>query len=183
MKILTSFLFVTLFFLLGCDQITEINAPQEKILNKRLIALPQPIGPSIESQTYTKDINGDYGGEFQKYYSYQSSSGQISQFADMDFDPGAFSGTKTISMTFNLDGAAMEFGPSMVFQDDVEYTYVISGLDLSGVNPNTLEFVYIDATGNMYVVEYDYVTMDVTTGMLKVKNAVLPHFSRYGFVN
>lgn len=183
MKLLTSLLFITLVFLLGCDQITEINAPQERIVNKQLITLPEPIGASIESQTYTKDINGYYGGEFQKFYSYQTSSGQISQFADMDFDPGAFSGTKTISMTFNLDGAAMEFGPSMVFQDDVEYTYVISGLDLSGVNPNTLEFVYIDATGNMYAVEYDYVTMDVATGMLKVKNAILPHFSRYGFVN
>jgi len=61
--------------------------------------------------------------------------------------------------------------------------YKITGLDLTGVNPNTLDFVYIDASGNMYTVEYDYVTMDAATGMLKVVNAVLPHFSRYGFVN
>ncbi|MFI5236883.1 MAG: hypothetical protein ACHQLA_02975 [Ignavibacteriales bacterium] len=56
-------------------------------------------------------------------------------------------------------------------------------MDLTGVNPATLEFVYIDASGNMYAVDYDYVTMDASTGMLKVVNAVLPHFSRYGFVN
>ena len=183
MKLLTSFLFVTLIFLLGCDQVTEINAPSTKVLNKKLITLPEPIGPSIESQTYTQHVNGYYGGEFQKSDTYQTSSGEIFQFADMDFEPGAFSGTKTISMTFNTGGAAMEFGPSMVFANDVEYTYIISGLDLTGVNPNTLEFVYIDASGNMYTVAYDYVTMDLATGMLKVKNAVLPHFSRYGFVN
>ena len=86
-------------------------------------------------------------------------------------------------MTFNSDGAAMELGPSMAFQADVEYTYKIVGVDLTGVNPNTLDFVYIDAIGNMYAVEYDYVTMDVNSGMLKVVNAILPHFSRYGFVN
>lgn len=183
MKHLASFLLITLIFLLGCEQVTEINAPQERVLNKKLITLPQSIGPSVETQTYTKDINGYQGGEFQKSYTYQSSSGQVYQFADMDFDPGAFSGTKTISMTFNTGGAAMEFGPSMVFTDDVEYTYIISGLDLTGINPNTLDFVYIDASGNMYTVAYDYVTMDLATGMLKVKNAILPHFSRYGFVN
>ena len=65
----------------------------------------------------------------------------------------------------------------------VEYTYKIYGLDLTGVNPNTLDFVYIDAIGNMYAVDYEYVEMDLNTGMLKVKNAILPHFSRYGFVN
>jgi hypothetical protein len=71
----------------------------------------------------------------------------------------------------------------MQFQATVEYTYKITGLDLTGVNPNTLDFVYIDANGNMYTVDYDYVNMDVSTGMLMVKDAILPHFSRYGFVN
>ena len=183
MKYITGILLLTLLFLLGCDQVTEINAPQEKIVNKKLIELPQPKNLTIESQTYYKDINGANGGEFQKWFSYQTSSGTILQFCDLDFLPGAFSGTKTISMTFNTDGAAMELGPAMSFQANVEFTYKITGLDLTGVDPNTLEFVYIDASGNMYQVQYDYVSMDASTGMLKVVNAILPHFSRYGFVN
>ncbi len=183
MKHITSIFIVILLFLMGCDQITEINAPQERVLNKRLISLAVPKGPTVEAQTYFKNINGDSGGEFQQWYSYQSSSGTISQFADLDFLPGAFTGIKNISMTYNTDGAAMELGPSMQFSAPVEYTYKIYGLDLSNVNPATLEFVYIDANGNMYTVDYDYVTMDVNTGMLKVVDAILPHFSRYGFVN
>jgi hypothetical protein len=187
MKQLISFLFVALLLILGCEQVTEVNdpvkAPQERILNKQLITLPTSNGLAVESQTYYQAIDGYYGGEFQKSYTYQTNSGQVYQYADLDFLPGAFSGTKTISMTFNSDGAAMELGPSMVFQADVEYTYKIVGVDLTGVNPNTLDFVYIDAIGNMYAVEYDYVTMDVNSGMLKVVNAILPHFSRYGFVN
>ena len=183
MKLVISIFFATLLFLLGCDQITEINAPPERVLNKQLITLAEPIGPSVESETYYKDINGEYGGEFQKWYSYQSSNGTIYQFFDLDFFPGAFSGIKNISATFNTDGAAMELGPSMQFSAVVEYTYKIYGLDLTGVNPATLDFVYIDANGDMYAVNYDYVTMDVNSGMLKVVNAILPHFSRYGFVN
>lgn len=184
MKKFTSILFVTLFMVLGCEQVTEVNYEPERILNKKLITLPTRDGMGVESQTYSQYIDGANGGEFQRSYTYQNSSGQtIYQFANMDFLPGAFSGTKNISMTFNTGGAAMDFGPGMQFNADVEYTYVITGLDLTGINPNTLQFVYIDANGNMYAVEYDYVTMDTSTGMLKVKNAILPHFSRYGFVN
>ena len=184
MKLLINFLIVILIILSGCDQVTEINAPPERILNKQLINLPERSGLSVEAQTYFKDINGANGGEFQKSFSYQKSSGgSVYQFADLDFYPGEFPGTKTFSMTFNTDGAAMEFGPATQFQTGVEYTYKITGLDLTGINPNTLDFVYLDANGNMYEVDYEEVTMDASIGMLKVKNAKLPHFSRYGFVN
>ena len=184
MKLITSAFLLTLLFFSGCDQVTEINAPQERVINKQLINLPQRVGLGVETITYTQDINGANQSEFQKTYSYQNSSGgTVFQFGDLDFFPGSFTGTKTISMTFNTGGAAMEFGPAMQFQARVDYTYKITGLDLTGVNPETLDFVYIDANGNMYAVEYDYVTMDASTGMLKVVNAVLPHFSRYGFVN
>jgi hypothetical protein len=184
MKLITSAFLLTLLFFSGCDQVTEINAPQERVLNKQLINLPQRVGLGVETQTYWQEIVGANGGEFQQTYSYQDSSGStVSQFSKLEFFPGAFTGTKNISMTFNTGGAAMELGPSMQFQAAVKYTYEITGVDLTGVNPNTLEFVYIDASGNMYTVDYDDVIMDESTGMLKVINAVLPHFSRYGFVN
>ncbi len=188
MKKLISFLFVTLLLILGCEQTTEVNSPvnepQERVQNKQLITLPTSSGLAVETQTYTQNINGANWTEFQRTYSYQTSSGgTVYQIGDLDFFPGAFSGTKNISMTFNNGGAAMEFGPAMQFQAVVEYTYKITGLDLTGVNPNTLEFVYIDSNGNMYAVENDYVTMNARTGMLMVKDAILPHFSRYGFVN
>lgn len=184
MKLITSAFLLTLLFFSGCDQVADINAPQERVINKQLINLPQKVGLGVETQTYTQDIDGANGGEFQQSYSYDNSTGgTVYQFAKLDFFPGAFTGTKNISMTFNTGGAAMELGPAMQFQADVEYTYEITGVDLTGINPATLEFVYIDASGNMYTVDYDDVIMDANTGMLKVINAVLPHFSRYGFVN
>jgi hypothetical protein len=186
MKKLLTFLLFSIFLFIACNQESEITSPVDGGSEHQLtlIQLPLPSGVlAVETQTYYKDINGTYGGEFSADYSYQSSSGTVSQYSILDFDPGAFSGVKTISQTFNTGGAAMEFGPSMQFQATVKYTYTITGADLSGINAATLDFVYIDANGNMYPVNYESVSMDETTGMLQVINAELPHFSRYGFVN
>ncbi len=184
-KLLTFLIFSALVFF-GCNQESEITSPVDTgpILNKKLISLPLPSsGLTLDSHTYYKDINGNYGGEFYADYSYQSATGTVNQYSTLDFDPGAFSGVKTIAQTFNTGGAAMVFGPSMQFQALVEYSYKITGIDVSGINPNTLEFVYIDANGNMYPVNYESVDMDEATGMLEVVDAEIPHFSRYGFVN
>lgn len=185
MKYITSFLLVILISLLGCDQVTEITAPQERVLNKQLIQLAEPKGMGVEEEhTEYKDINGYYGGWFSEIFNYQGGmNGTINITSTLHFNYYSFYGTKTISQTFDTETAAITFGPSMQFNNPVDYTLTITGADLSGINPATLDFVYIDASGNMYTVEKDYVTMDVSTGLLKVKNAKLNHFSRYGFVN
>lgn len=185
MKYITNFLFVIIIFLLGCDQITEITAPQERVLNKQLIYLAEPKGLGVEEEhTEYKEINGYYGGWFSEMFSYEGGmNGTINITSTLHFNNNSFYGTKTISQTFNTETAAITFGPSMQFNNAVDYTLTITGADLTGVNPSTLDFVYIDANGNMYTVENDYVTMDASSGYLKVKNAKLNHFSRYGFVN
>ena len=72
MKHIAIFLFVTILFLLGCDQVAEINAPQEQILNKQLVSLPNPTGLVVEDlHTEYKDINGNNGGWFSEEFTYQ----------------------------------------------------------------------------------------------------------------
>jgi hypothetical protein len=184
-KLLTFLLFSVLVFF-GCNQESGITSPLDSGPEHqlKLILLPQPSsGLTVETQTFYKEINGNIGGEFSEDYIYQSNSGPVGQSSTLNFSPGAFAGWKNISQTFNTGGAAMEFGPSMQFQATVKYSYTITGVDLSGVNQATLTFVYIDANGNMYPVNYESVDMDEATGMLQVVNAELPHFSRYGFVN
>lgn len=185
MKQFISFLFVTLLFILGCEQVTDVNSPPEQILNKTLIELPTPIGPGVEDDyTQYKVIDGATGGWFTEDFTYAGGpNGNVYFHSTLHFYANSFTGTQTISQTFNTETAAITFGPSMQFNIPVDYTLTITGLDLTGVNPNTLDFVYIDANGNMYAVQKDYVIMDLSTGMLKVKNAKLNHFSRYGFVN
>jgi len=185
-KLLTlSLLSFLLFF--GCNQESEITSPVDNSPNSqlKLISLPIPSnGLAVESgHTVYKYINGQKGGNFYAEYGYQSYTGMIYQSSYLVFEPGAFYGYKNISKTFNTTGASMIFGPSMQFQGEVKYTYKVTGLDLSGVDPNTLDFVYIDANGNMIPVEYDHIAMAQSSGTLAVYGAKLPHFSRYGFVN
>ena len=186
-KLLTlSLLSFLLFF--GCNQDSEVTSPVNNSPNSqlKLISLPAPSGGlGVETLvTRYKEIDGHDGGEFEADFRYQGGPyGYIDVDSDLDFDDHSFEGTKVISQTLDTDFALITFGPSMQFNKSVEYDLRIEGLDLSNVNPETLDFVYIDANGNMYSVDYDYVTMDASSGMLKVKNAELNHFSRYGFVN
>jgi hypothetical protein len=185
MKQLTLFLFAALLLILGCEQVTEVNPPPERVLNKQLVILPTPVGSVVEDDlTINKDIDGATGGWFSAPFSYQGGpTGIVYINSALHFNPYSFTGGKTFSQTFNTETAAITFGPSTQFNVPVYYTLVITGLDLTNVNPATLDFVYIDANGNMYAVQKEYVIMDESTGMLKVKNAQLDHFSRYGFVN
>lgn len=185
MKHLISFLFVTLLLILGCEQVTVVDQPPEQILNKQLVNLPIPSGLNVEDlHTEYKEINGETGGWFGEDFTYEGGpNGNVYFHSTLHFYAGSFTGTENIWQQFNTETAAITFGPSMQFNLPVDYTLTITGLDLTGVNPNTLDFVYIDANGNMYAVQKDYVYMDSNTGLLKVKNAKLNHFSRYGFVN
>lgn len=176
---------LVLFF--GCSTDTNINSPETPAGNKNvnLIKLPAPEhGLSINSfYTTSKYINGYNGGNFWSQFNYQSISTNVVITSQLFFPSGSFPGGKTITQTFNTETASLEFGPSMQFNIPVLYTLTVSGLDLTGINPATLDFVYVAQDGSITGVQYDSITMDTASGTLKVTNARLEHFSRYGFVN
>ncbi|HRN25068.1 MAG TPA: hypothetical protein PLH53_02635 [Ignavibacteriaceae bacterium] len=178
---------IMIALLFGCNPDANVISPDDSTNNKqlKLIELPKQVqGLSIETLlTRSKNINGYYGGSFAEQFDYQSTTGVVSITSQLVFPANAFSGTVTITQTFNTETASLEFGPAMVFNAAAKYTLTVSGMDLTGINPNTLDFVYVAQNGSITGVVYDSITMDVTTGTLKVTNARLNHFSRYGFVN
>ena len=178
----------SIILFLGCNQETEITSPADNLDNQQYKLIPLPAnssGLNIETlYTQSKDINGKYGGDFNADFSYQGGPfGLVTVESDLDFSPYSFQGTVNISQTLDSDYAVVSFAPSMQFYVPVEYDLKITGLDLSNVNPATLEFVYIANDGTIYNCEYDSMTMDVSTGTIIVDDAELEHFSRYGFVN
>lgn len=186
MKKLLSINLVVLVLLFGCNPDSNVISPDDSTTQSKvkLIQLPSPKGLTVETlYTESKYINGYYGGYFEEQFGYQSSSGYVNINSKLVFPSGSFSGGKTITQTFNTETASLEFGPEMQFNVAVKYTLTITGLDLTGVNPNTLDFVYVAQDGSITGVVYDSIYMDAATGTLKVTNARLNHFSRYGFVN
>jgi len=176
-------LFAILLFS-GCNEQTEINSPVAE-RDYKLISLPTPTGLTVESIfTQNMVIDGDIGATFPAEFSYESGPDELVTInSNLNFLAGAFAGTVDITQSFNTESAAVNFGPSMQFSVAVQYTLTISGVDLTDVNPSTLDFVYIAEDGTIYDCEYESVSMDLSTGTLTVVNAELHHFSRYGFVN
>jgi hypothetical protein len=67
----------------------------------------------------------------------------------------------------------------MTFNEDLVFDIKYTGLDLSNIDPNEIEFLYVDANNNTYPVQYSSLNVDVEKGILEVKGAVISHFSRY----
>ncbi|UCH66355.1 MAG: hypothetical protein JSW63_04295 [Ignavibacterium sp.] len=77
----------------------------------------------------------------------------------------------------------MKFGPLMQFEEDVTLDLVFTGLDLTSIDPNGIDFVYVNEDGSVEQIEYEDINVNVSTGRIEVEEAELSHFSRYGFVN
>ncbi len=181
-----SLLSFLLFF--GCNQESEILTPVEESSNQdyTLISLPTPSGGlSIETiYSFTMEISGEQGGTFYNYFSYEGGIfGNVIVLSTLVFPANSFSGNIDITKTHNTDYATMEYGPSMSFNGPVLCTLLFYGIDLTGVNPETVRFVYINNNGTVVDCEYESLIVNVESGLLYVKNAQLNHFSRYGFVN
>ncbi len=86
-------------------------------------------------------------------------------------------------MTADDEYCASTFQPGMSFSKSGIYNISYTGVDLSGVNPSTVRFVYLKNDGTLEYPEHEGITVDFSIGKIAVKNAKLNHFSRYGFVN
>jgi len=90
-----------------------------------------------------------------------------------------------ISLTIDdkLFSGAMdvEFSPhGTIFSTPALLSIKAKGLDLEGIDPQTIGFYYDNQeTGEWEEMEYDELKVDVKQGTISVKNAQLPHFSRY----
>lgn len=193
-KSLTLVALVSLFFF-GCDQDSDLTSPEYDLPTQDNIDLYPPgadsifisinLPPSeIPNLVVSEVIDGNDGGEIEFDYEYQTSEDNtISISAELEIPKGAFDGVKEISMIFNNETATISFYPHIVFNDPVEFEIEYTGIDLSGLNPNSVDIIFQNYDGTIEYVEYDEIIMNVSTGTIEVDDAELTHFSRYGFVN
>ncbi len=176
--------FLALLLLAGCSQENSLVGPQEQS-NKTWLKVPAKSDMSVETQYTTgKIVYGNWGGELKlssKYF--WRSNNKIEVEAELEIPAHAFDGLKIISMTLDDQTASATFNPSpFIFDKPLSFSLSYDGLDLRGVNPSEIQFCYLADDGQLVPAKNDGVTVDVKKGKLSVKNAVVPHFSRYGFV-
>ncbi len=186
-KLLTLAALVSLFFF-GCDQETDITSPTDGFSDQPVnwITLPSPTGMSVNSISFTHSelINGVVGGAVILKAEYDGGPfGKVKIDSKLKIKKNSFAGILDISTTCFPEEGLVEFGPLMVFEKDLEYTLEYEGIDLSGVNPETVKFVYIADDGSIVEAEHSGIDVDIEEGEIKVRAALISHFSRYGFVH
>lgn len=167
--------------LIGCTEQMSVNTPIENSAKKvEWLTTSGTGGLSVEcTRTWSKYVNGSTGAFFSGT---KNLSASISAYVEIWVPSGAFTGYKTISATLNSETLYADFAPTpMTFNKPIYYTVEYFGVDLTGIDPNNVDFYYIDGGGNM--VKAEYAEIYAEDGWLCVVDAKLPHFSRYGFVN
>jgi hypothetical protein len=102
--------------------------------------------------------------------------------ADLRIPKGAFQGTEIITMTVNDEYAAIHFYPEMVFFKNLKFFQSFEGLDLENYQTGKLDFVFITDDGTLELIKKNGVQVVFPQGIVRVQNAKLPHFSRYGWI-
>lgn len=188
MKKLILLLAVTLFLLFSCQEnqnplAPNTDQPAQKITAQDVnwISIPLNDGMSTEGDvSITKTINGIKGGSI-KLHKYLKKK-NITIDAKLTFSPYSFLGDKEVTLSIGKTNGNSQFSPSSTFLRPASYTCRIKGLDLSGVNPDSVDFVYEAEDGSIEHCKYDKLKVKVKQGILEVVNAQLPHFSRYGWL-
>ena len=194
MKIVSWGFLLIAVLLLACEEPSNItnpvfnSQPEYKIIatdfDYKLIPLP-PKSPLWRDSilTVSQVINGDVGGRIimEKYYIAESGD-SVTIFADLRIPAGSFSDKETISMTVDSKYSVIHFLPSMVFADTLKLFQSFKGLDLSNYTNETLDFVFINKEGNIELIKKNGVQVNILQGFVRVQNAKLLHFSRYGWI-
>ncbi len=193
MKNILTILMVTIVLLFGCDTSSDlsINSSEDNFSKSSISLTPYGLIPLPNKSplwadslfTMSQVIDGSVGGRMimEKYYIAEDGDSVIIK-ADLRIPPAAFQGIETISMTVDKKYAAVHFSPKMVFADTLKLFQSFEGLHLENYPTGTLDFVFISDGGSIELIKKNGVQVVVPQGIVRVQNAKLLHFSRYGWV-
>jgi hypothetical protein len=141
---------------------------------------------SVNILTISKEIDGQIGGQIPFSSTIINSQGNpVLVDIVLTFDSGSFVGKKTITIYPDVNKGFVQFTPKMTFLKPVKLDLSFTGVNLKnlGFNSNsTVDFVYMDDNGGFEYILKNECKIKWVTQKLYVKKALLPHFSRYGFV-
>jgi len=129
----------------------------------------------------SKVINGPSGGVIEISFANHIGGDSISIKAILNIPPGSFLDSKRIWMELNNEIGTISFRPNIVFNKPVRFDVKYAGLNLSGINPDLVDFVFQSNDGLIEQVTYASIVVIREQGVLILRGAMLNHFSRYGW--
>lgn len=175
---------------LGCSDnydSTNVSAPTKtNNFNKEgLLTSDLEIEVATHRLSITELIDGEVGGELlidTTYVNYQGR--EINVFGKLTIKQSSFPGLNYITMILNPEAATIKLFPDIVFEKEVILSVIYTGIDLVALGYTTsghYDFVYFGENG-IEIILSDDSKVDMENQEIKVKNAKLEHFSRYGWI-
>ena len=181
------------FLFLACQEETGILSPesnntlsQSQNGEPNWFSLPLSTDPKLyKSFEKSMLIDGSEKGiiKIVEEYPADTPAGSIKIRAELEFHAGSFEGTRLITMSVNDQFGEAKFSPSGTFLRPAKYSFRIDGIDLTGINTEDITFVYLTENGTYRESKDNDLKIDVSNSRIELKDALLPHFSRFGFVN
>ncbi len=126
-----------------------------------------------------KVIDGNQGGEILL----NQTKRNIHAYAKLVVPKHAFNGVIRISISVNPNTASIIFFPSKKFAKNLILNASIQGLDLKSLNLNSpnVGFYYFPDNGPKIPIKNNGTSTNEFLGRVSVKDAVIGHFTRYGW--
>jgi len=170
----------------SCSDYNNPIAPETKN-NLQMEALKLPTSNhALASETIfsaSKNIDGTAGGTISFYFNYVSDDGHTVEVNGvLKIPAGAFDGNKTIDVIVDNEEAIIDFFPSpTVFNVPLLLNLDYSGLVLDQ-NAADFDFYFVDENDDNYeLINKTAKDINVSLGKMGIVEAVIPHFSRFGF--
>ena len=168
----------------GCSESTSLIGPEKAEVQNSFLKVDYNNSTTLmkKKTVNSKLIDGKKGGKLK----IDLKMGEVKAKGNLKFKKNSFSGPQniTVDLAFADGEAALEFGPKDLDIDPAALlTVKITGIHF--VDEDTAEnfgFFYLDEDSNRFeVVDYKKIIINKKHGWIKVVNAELTHFSRYGF--
>ncbi len=175
-------LIIFIMVLSGCTKDNPVENPINEFEGRSLINIPKSIEAEVGAViSASKIIDGCKSGSVIIDTQYQSSTGPMKIFAEIKFKANAFTGSKLVTMMIDNVSGTVSFDPPSVFSRPANLDMKLEGVDLSGINQDHVDFVYINPNGTFEPVLYKDIIINISSNNLEIKDAEINHFSRYGW--
>ncbi len=202
MKILLALAAFFLLIISGCiDNSPDIVSPEQnsQFGSPNWVELPADIsqGMSIETQySASKLIKGKKGGDVKLEIDIKRPGHQFGDFkvkAKVKVKKHSFPDEveRLFTITLDTENAVFNITPSPhTLSEYIEVECKIEGIDVSGIDPETFDFVYVADNNEILETDKDEIKVDYNKHKIEVKKAKIhpitnmatPPGSRYGWV-
>ena len=131
-------------------------------------------------------VDGSIGCDFIYDTTFVNTLGrEINVYARLKIEPGSFNGKTEIIMIPNAENLSVKLFPEMIFNEEVKLSLIFTGINITTFGykkTGKAEFAYFSDDGDIELIESDISQVSLPQDQIKVLNAKLIHFSRYGWI-